>query len=278
MKKGFFHLLSMIPAIFFLALPISVFAQNYIQSFENGKVDWSNGVVEAAGIGVPPNDAANPAQGRAIAKNQAKASARQNLYDLIRNLKIDSKYSVRGLIDQQDITQEALKRCLMRCRLVDISYLSNGSVKATVALRINGTFAELVLPKDILTIDTVLQPKRPLKKAESFTGLVVDCRGLRIKPAMVPVIVDEDGGVVYGSAYVSRDYAVQQGMVSYVKDMTATQKNPRVAPRPLNVKGIRTTKTGLSDIVISNADAAKIRGAASNLSLMQKCRVVIVLD
>ncbi|MGD2126540.1 MAG: hypothetical protein PVG99_10700, partial [Desulfobacteraceae bacterium] len=217
MKKGFFHLLSMIPAIFFLALPISVFAQNYIQSFENGKVDWSNGVVEAAGIGVPPNDAANPAQGRAIAKNQAKASARQNLYDLIRNLKIDSKYSVRGLIDQQDITQEALKRCLMRCRLVDISYLSNGSVKATVALRINGTFAELVLPKDILTIDTVLQPKRPLKKAESFTGLVVDCRGLRIKPAMVPVIVDEDGGVVYGSAYVSRDYAVQQGMVSYVK-------------------------------------------------------------
>jgi len=46
----------------------------------------------------------------------------------------------------------------------------------------------------------------------------------------------------------------------------------------LIVKGIGTSRTGRTDIVISNADAAKIKSAASNLSLLQKCKVVIVAD
>lgn len=95
---------------------------------------------------------------------------------------------------------------------------------------------------------------------------------------MSPKIIDENGQEVYGSAFVSREYAVQQGMSGYAKDMTAAQSNPRVTNNPLTVKGLKTEGPGKSDIVISNADASKLKSAYEHLSFMKKCRVMIVVD
>jgi hypothetical protein len=272
MIKGLFCLL------IFLLWAGSAFGQNYIQAFETGEIDWSNGIVEAVGIGRAPAESDNPAQSRAIAKSRAETSARSHLYDLIGKLQVDSEHNIKALIERQEVTVEALRESLSRCRVVDMAYLEGGSVKATVAFGLNGAFADLVLPKDIKVIEPVLQPERPEKASDAPSGLVVHCDGFPVEPAMAPSIVDEEEQVVYGSAYASRDHAVEWGMVSYGNNFDAVQNNPRVAPRPLRVKGIRTTKTGPCDIVISNADAAKIRGSASNLMVMQRCRVIIVLE
>jgi hypothetical protein len=67
-------------------------------------------------------------------------------------------------------------------------------------------------------------------------------------------------------------------MAGYAKDITAAQTNDRVTNNPLTVKGVRTADTGDSDIIISNSDAARIKGAAENLEFLQKCRVMVVLD
>jgi len=95
---------------------------------------------------------------------------------------------------------------------------------------------------------------------------------------MSPKIIDENGQEVYGSAFVSREYAVQQGMSGYAKDITAAQSNPRVTNNPLTVQGLKTEGPGNADIVISNADAFKLRSASEHLSFMKKCRVMIVVD
>jgi hypothetical protein len=95
---------------------------------------------------------------------------------------------------------------------------------------------------------------------------------------MSPKIVDETGKEIYGSAMVDRQYAVQQGMVGYSRDLSDAQSNTRVTANPLTVKGIRSVGPGKSDIVISNSDASRIMGAAENLLFMQKCRVMIVVD
>ena len=95
---------------------------------------------------------------------------------------------------------------------------------------------------------------------------------------MSPRILDENGKEVYGSMNVDREYAVQQGMSGYARDLTAAQSNPRVTNNPVSVKGVKTEGPGRSDIVISTADAEKIRSASDNLSFLKKCRVMIVLD
>jgi hypothetical protein len=111
-----------------------------------------------------------------------------------------------------------------------------------------------------------------------YTGLVIDARGIGARPAMSPRIYDEDGKEIYGSANVDREYAVQQGMSGYARDLTSAQSNQRVTANPVTVKALRTGGAGKSDLVVANADAAQIRASAENASFMKKCRVMIVLD
>jgi hypothetical protein len=254
-------------------------AQNYVETFENGKIDWTTGVVEAIGIGAPPAKPINMAQARAMAKRAAVIVARRNLLEIIKGVRIDSMTLVKDFVVQSDIIRSQVDGYLERSQIIDIAYMSDGSVEATVAMNMRGGFANLILPKSIKPIPPIEQPKAPpAEPGEVYTGLVVDSKGFQIKPAMSPKIMDESGNEVYGSSYVSRDYAISQGMAGYAKDLTAAQTNERVTNNPLTVKGLRTADTGDSDIVISNADAAKIKRTAENLAFLQKCRVMVVLE
>ncbi len=95
---------------------------------------------------------------------------------------------------------------------------------------------------------------------------------------MSPRIVDESGKEIYGSMQVDREYAVQQGMSGYARDISSAQANPRVTNNPLTVKGIKTEGPGRANIIISNDDAGKLRNAAENMSFLKKARVMIVLE
>jgi len=275
--------LAIISMVIFLSLffiiPCEIRAQNAVESFENGKIDWTTGVALAIGIGAPPPKPVNMAQARAMAKRAAVIVARRNLLEIIKGVRIDSLTLVKDFVVQSDIIRNQVDGYLERSQVVDIAYMSDGSVEASVAMNLRGGFSNLMLPKSIQSIPAIRQPQvSPGTQGEAYTGLVVDTRGFQVKPAMSPKVVDEDGNEVYGSSYVSRDYAINQGMAGYAKDLTAAQTNDRVTNNPFTVKGIKTADTGDSDIVISNADAARIKGSADNLTFLQKCRVMVVLD
>lgn len=254
-------------------------AQNYIQSFKYGRIDWSNGVVDAYGRGVPPSNPANSAQARAMAKKGAVDAARKNLLMIIESIHVDSNTVIKNLLERQTVMDGSLLGLVRKAYLVDVNYRSDGTVDATLTMELGGFFTDLVLPASIQTIKPLLQPSVPDRaKGEYYTGLVIDCRGFQVKSAMAPLIMDEDGQEVYGPTYVSRDYAIRDRVAGYARDLETAKTNSRVAPNPLILKGIRVAGTGISDVVISNADAAKIRGNASHLDLLQKCRVIIVID
>jgi len=252
-----------------------VYAGTYSQTFEQGRVDWTNGMVEVWATGNPPALVQTPAQGRALAESEAEILARNDLIRLLQSIRIDSKSTVKEAIDHQSARDELVAAIVKDSYVVEKSVSADGKIRVTVAIKLNGSFADLVLPKSIMTIKTVEQSP---KKEESFSGLIIDCRGVSLSPALVPMIVDEDGQVVYGTAYVSRDYALEEGMAAYARGLAKARDNPRVGAKPLIVKGLRTVKARSSDIVISNADAGKIKGAGSNLSFLHRGRVLFVME
>ena len=91
---------------------------------------------------------------------------------------------------------------------------------------------------------------------------------------MEPFIVDEKAREVYGSAFVSREFAVQQGMSGYVRNIEAINRHPRVAGKPLAVKGLGTVENRPSTIIISNADDQQIffRFILSELAILKSKR------
>jgi hypothetical protein len=110
-----------------------------------------------------------------------------------------------------------------------------------------------------------------------YTGLIFDAQGLTFTPSGSVKIFDEDGREVYGSAYVSKDWADKQGIVSYAKSLDQAKANPRVAGNPLVIKAVRVTGPNNKDLVISNDDARRVRDLAKNLNFLDAAKVVIIV-
>ena len=145
-----------------------------------------------------------------------------------------------------------------------------------------GYFPPNVLPEEIRQVDSVTTVnsagRQHKNQGDAFTGLIIDATGLGVRPAMAPKIIDENGNEVYGTGYVSRDYAVQIGVVGYEKDLNRAKSNERVTDNPIVVKGIKASGSNKADIVISNMDASNVSASAKNLNFMEQCKVMIILD
>jgi hypothetical protein len=110
-----------------------------------------------------------------------------------------------------------------------------------------------------------------------YTGLIFDAQNLTFTPSASVKILDEDSREVYGSAYVSKDWAEKHGIVSYVKDLAQAKANQRVAGNPLVIKAIKVTGPNNKDLVISNDDARRVRDLAKHLNFLDAAKVVIIV-
>ena len=279
-KTVAFAIIALVSAI--LMVPAMVWAQDeVVQQFNNGSINWSSGKVTAVGIGAPPAQPANMAQARAMARRAAITVARRNLLEITQGVQVDSMTLVKDFVVKSDIVRTSVQGVVRNAQVVDTAYMSDGSVEVTIMMDMGGEFASVILPPPPVMPEGFPGPVPPTGAEvppQVFTGLVIDARGLGTRPAMAPKILDESGKEIYGSAMVDREYAVQQGMVGYAKDLSAAQANSRVTDRPIIVKALRTSGPAKCDVVVSNSDAAKLAAAGENLSFLQKCRVMVVLD
>lgn len=268
-------------------------ASEWTEKIGQGTVNWSAGYIEAIGIGAPPDRTVGKAGARPMALRAAKVDAYRNLLEITKGVRVDSFTTVKDFTIESDVINTQVDGLVKGGVVVDQQYISDGTVEVRVRMPLYGNLAQVVIPpsiekrKNLKPVEpypapepavTVPVPPAPATPPMAYTGLVVDARGIQARPAMSPRIFDEDGKEIYGSANVDREYAVQQGMSGYARDLTAAQSNQRVTNSPITVKGLRTSGTGKADIVISNADARQIRAAAETASFMKKCRVMIVLD
>ncbi len=259
---------------------MSEWTQIVEQIGNKGSINWSGGYLEAVGIGAPPDQYIGRPNARPMALRAAQMDAYRNLLETVNGVRIDAATVVKDFTTQSDVINAQVQGLVKGAKTVKQDYMSDGTVEVTVRMPMGGNFSEVIVPK-ILERRQGPSPApvtAPTASGVVYTGLVVDARGLQARPAMSPKILDEEGKEVYGSMNVDREYAVQQGMSGYARDLTAAQSNSRVTNNPVTVKGLKADGQGRSDIVISNADAAAIRGAADNLTFMKKCRVMIVLD
>jgi hypothetical protein len=254
------------------------------QVANRGMVNWTEGTMEAIGIGAPPERYIGKPQARPNALRAAQVDAYRNLLEVINGVRVDSTTVIRDFTTESDVINTQVQGMVKGARVIKQEYMSDGTVEVTVRMSIAGNFAAVIIPR-IMEKKQVQPPPAapapataPAPGGEIFTGLVVDARGIQARPAMSPRIIDENGREIYGSMNVEREYAVQQGMSGYARDLTAAQSNTRVTNNPLSVKGLKTEGAGRSDIVIAKADAEKILAAGDNLSFLKKCRVMIVLD
>ncbi|MHB8845092.1 MAG: LPP20 family lipoprotein [Nitrospirota bacterium] len=113
-------------------------------------------------------------------------------------------------------------------------------------------------------------------KGGKATGIVIDGRGLGLKPALLPKIVDPQGQEIYVGQIVPRTNAVEQGVAGYAKDVNAASNNFRVTDNPAVIRGVRASGAARTDIMLSQADSQMLRDLGRKGDFLQFCRVIIV--
>jgi hypothetical protein len=108
------------------------------------------------------------------------------------------------------------------------------------------------------------------------TGLVIDARGLGLRPALLPKLIDQQGQEVYVGQVVPRTNAVEQGVAGYARDVNAAANNFRVTDNPAVIRGLSASGGARTDVVLGQADARALRQLSSKGDFLQYCRVIIV--
>jgi hypothetical protein len=289
-------------AIFVLTFTLFCFA--YISGFcaesiglvekqETGVINWSNGTVRAQGISASIKKNAGKSQTNSPkALSEAKNDARRKLLETVKRIKIASKLSVGDIADRNKTVMTQIKEMVYDAGEIEKlrKYMSDGSVEVSLQMNLHGGFAQLILPKEIRQIETIKQLKPGEKSAavksnssseeasDIYSGLLVDARSIEATPALVPKLLDENLAEVFGPAFVSREFVVQQGMAAYYTDIQAAKADPRISDHPLIVKALRTDFPSRCNLVISNADASKLKSTSDHLLFLKEARVVIVLS
>lgn len=249
----------------------------------NGNVDWAKRSVISTGIGAPNPDLPQAAQ-RPAALRAAQQIALRNALETIKGIYLNSTTTVNNFMVSNDQINSSVNGFVQGFQQQgNPKYMSDGSVEVTMSIPIDGIggIGDILLGSSVGSTPaiTAFEKTTTVSREIIFTGLIIDCKGYTVKPALSPRVLDENDREVYGSAYVSKEWAVKNGVVGYSKDVQAAAKlTDRIGSNPGQIKAKKVAGANGTDIIITNKDADDIRSASKNLKFLSECRVIFVID
>ncbi|MCB0220805.1 MAG: LPP20 family lipoprotein [Chrysiogenetes bacterium] len=393
-----------------------------VEQLDKGLVNWSQGFVEAVGVGAPSPRAPTPSAARLFAERAAQVDGYRNLLETVKGVRVDSETVFENFMTTSDVIRTRVEGIVRGARVIDKRYMSDGAVEVTMRMPLQGDLTGVMLEQvrsktaatgkrvsndfsvsvgtynDVLRgmqtqrdaevrrkldaeaelrkleeerraleaqrkaeaerkklaevearqksaaaeveraeaervrLDQLIsaqeesqqvaaiagesekEPVKPeskletkpeakpaaaapaadaalvtafnLKKGETvdpdethpWTGLIVDARGLGLRPSLVPKLLTTDGTVVYGARSVGFDDAVKSGLVGYARDVEAARKHLRVTDDPMMVKGAKSYGPKNSDVILYDGDVDVLNSSAKDADFFSKARVMIVYN
>ncbi len=284
----------------------------FIQSFQNGWIDWDQGVIYGMGRGYIDKNRGS----RVYAMRAARTIALGSIVKVAAGMNLDDR-NVLGNLGKERVAINI--KALVHPEFHKREFVENDprpyyevTLKTPVS-GVNGLTSKLI---DVFKSNPGVWKAMPKLAAhselkdEDDPWLVLDARGLgqenEVQPALFPKITDESGDTVYGIDMVDENAMVQRGMAKYVvssesqehlrseneslkyilaqiQDLLSVQEayagQKRKKRRRLIVKDVYQasgiTKTNL---VISGSDAHELKEEDASSQILKKCRVVVIVN
>ena len=275
MKKSF--LLS----VFFL---VALCVAQAVAFAAEGGVDWGAGTIRAKGYGVPMEGPIPKGQKIASAREAAVAEAYAALAEQAEGVAVDSERTVRNMQLVSKETHTKVAAVIKNAKIVNEKwdgelywiememplYGASNSLSSAVLPETKPAERES-FPKVTTKVKVTLEIQK-VRNAGGYTGLVVDCRGLNLTPAMSPVIKNTSGTKIYGYKNLDSKKVIHNGMAGYASDMGGAT---RAGNRPLVVKAVSLDNHNFNP-VLSVEDANRVLAENEVSHFLENCAVVFL--
>ena len=250
-----------------------------VTQFENGSINWSTGNVFGIGKASPEGKSELSHQ---FVLGSARADANRQIIEILKKIKISNTLTVGEYASKNDVILAGMEKTARDAAISKQYYTSALSVEIMIETSMFGGFLQLVLPEEIRQISKIspeIRKKNSNPVGENlYTGLIIDARGLGFEPVLNPLIVSEQGHDIYSSVFISREFAVQNGVCKYLCSMDQALKDKRIGNHPLVFKGLRKEGKPTTAIVISISDYRLFEKTTERHAFLKECRVIIVQD
>lgn len=284
-----------------LPLICALLVASCASAFAAAGTDWESSVIEVEGTGVAPANARNAVQARMMARRAAVVDAYRQIAEQIAGVQVDASTTVEDMAVSSDVIKTNVSALVQGARIVDEKTVEGGQgytvrmqvplfgvTKSVAAAVLPQTAAKKPLPAPVASVtpsvpssvhvDVTLGGTAAGTAAPAgaqaiggYTGLIVDCSGLGLKPAMSPVIKNDLGQPIYGYKNLDYDKVVTNGMAGYTSDLS---RAARAGSNPLVVRAVRLD--GGVNPVLSTADANRVLIENGATGFLDKTNVVFV--
>jgi hypothetical protein len=254
---------------------------------DRGLLDLTNDYIEAEGMGANPTGV-NNAQGKALARRAAIVDLQRNLLEFMNGVQVDARTTMENFLADDRVRTE-LRGIIKNVELLDgewdgESYTIRGRIRMGQIRVVVAPSLPKPQPYYGATPDVIvtLEPEPPAPKAapaakkpaqRRYTGLVIDVRHLPYAPAMTFQVFDASGRPVYDINSVSMERFITSGLCAYFNNIEIAKGDLRVTANPITAKASKLAD-GNVNIIISNADAAKVRASVPDFRKDGKVIVV----
>lgn len=259
-----------------LLCALQVYAAVVLPDWTGGKVTVSEqSTIVTDNNGNPLDDETGNIISIAEAGNRAFERAKDAAFisavEILKNIRIDNGTTLHELaVNDENVRQRfaVFLNSSVKYKEVYIDYLTRG-----INLEIKTGDLIKVINYDFPQKDFPLRGDMNLSTL--YTSLIVDVRGLKIKPMLLPVIYNENGLEVYGKDFISAAEAVKYNAVSYVYNEKDGVNHKKAGTRPYFCVALKSVN---GSPVISDDDIKRVYSDKKNLDYLRKCRVIFVID
>jgi hypothetical protein len=221
-----------------------------------------------------------------LARRAAIVDAYRQLAEQVKGVNVDADTTVENMMVTSDVVRTHVSALVQGARIVEEKTLAEGGYSVTMQVSMFGvsnSLASAVLERPQVKesfppVMPKVEPSTPLPPADygypstkpvygssaapapagraigGYTGLIVDCRGLGLRPVMSPVIKNTDGTPIYGYKNLDYDKVIANGMAGYTSDISRAS---RAGANPLIVKAVSLDNHN-GNPVLSLADANRV--------------------
>jgi hypothetical protein len=260
---------------------------NKLEKKNNSYVNWSMGYAVAWGNSVVDMDSDNILLSRNEAEQKAYKNAMKELTEILISLRVNSFKTVYDYIAEKEnfgfLFNKYIHNYSKNLLPVTKGYVNVKSGKVFMLFGKNSLLEVFFKAfKDQPVKKVPLFNNNDYIESHTYTGLVIDARGLGFKPNFFPTVFVKDkkgiDRIIYSFHHLDRRRSLKNGSVRYTKTAYNIYMDSVVGSRPYVCHAKRVSGEFNTDLYISREDAIKLLSKSQSAKKLEEGRVLIIVD